>query len=106
MQTAATTSHAALTASPRLSATIANATAPRRATAIHKSFVCGAPELLTILMDVLPELQEPNQTRVTLAGTLIEVDRGKSGLAGIVPFRTQQGQDWVYTAVRTHNCFA
>src|SRR5215471_14774944 len=40
MQTAATTNQAALTASPRLSATIANETAPRTATPIHKAFVC------------------------------------------------------------------
>jgi hypothetical protein len=39
MQTAATTSHAALTASPRLSATMAKETAPRSATAIHKIIV-------------------------------------------------------------------
>src|SRR5215831_2344335 len=72
MQIAATTSHAALTVSPRLSATIANATAPRSATAIHKSFVWGALELLMILMDVLPHCRKPNQTKFTLAGTLIE----------------------------------
>src|SRR5215472_5623828 len=40
MQTAATTNHAALTASPRLSATIPNETAPSTATPIHKIFVC------------------------------------------------------------------
>src|SRR5215475_6805690 len=50
MQIAAMTSQAALTASPRLSATMANATAPKRATAIHKSFVCGTLELLMALM--------------------------------------------------------
>src|SRR5215469_4928109 len=75
MHTAATTSQAALTASPRLSATIANATAPRRATAIHQSLVCGALVLLIVLMDVLPHCRKPNQTEVTLAGDL---DRGKS----------------------------
>src|SRR5215831_19818880 len=48
MQTAATTSHAALTASPRLSATIANETAPSTATAVHNSFVCHAIELLKV----------------------------------------------------------
>src|SRR6185437_1427866 len=67
MQIAATTSHAALTASPRLSATIANATAPRRATAIHKSFVCGALEWLMVLMGVLPHCRKPNQTKFTFA---------------------------------------
>src|SRR6478752_1103212 len=72
MQTAATTSHAALTVSPRLSATIANVTAPRRATAIHRSFVWSPLELLTALMDVLPHCRKPNQTKCTLAGTLIE----------------------------------
>src|SRR6266576_1877359 len=41
------TSHAALTASPRLSATIANETAPNRAIAVHKTFVCHA-ELLKV----------------------------------------------------------
>src|SRR4030095_15684725 len=56
MHIAAMTSHAALTASPRLSATMANATAPRRATAIHKNFVC-AVELLMILMRRPPALQ-------------------------------------------------
>src|SRR6516225_5823658 len=40
MQTAATTNHAALTASPRLSATIANETAPSTATPAHKIFGC------------------------------------------------------------------
>jgi hypothetical protein len=58
MQIAATTSHAALTASPRLRATIANATAPRRAIAIHKTFVCGALELLMVLMECPPALLE------------------------------------------------
>src|SRR5260370_12630007 len=72
MQIAATTSHAALTASPRLSATIENATARRRATGIHKSFVCGALELLMVFMDVLPDCRKPTQTTFTLAGTLIE----------------------------------
>src|SRR4249919_1664957 len=73
MQIAATTSHAALTASPRLSATIANATAPRSATAIHKSFVCGALELLMVLMGCPPALQEsPHKTSFILAGTLIK----------------------------------
>src|SRR5215831_14121895 len=47
MQTAAT-SHAALTASPRLSATIAHETAPSTATAVHNSFVCHAIELLKV----------------------------------------------------------
>src|SRR6266516_3692339 len=42
------TSHAALTASPRLSATIANETAPNRAIAVHKTFVCHAELLLKI----------------------------------------------------------
>src|SRR5262249_23096950 len=63
MQIAAMTSHAALTASPRLSATIANATAPRRATAIHKTFACGALELLTVLMGDPPAQQEPPQNK-------------------------------------------
>src|SRR5262245_36051856 len=40
MQTAATTNHAALTASPRLSATIANETAPSTAIPVHRAFVC------------------------------------------------------------------
>src|SRR5262245_9546581 len=72
MQIAAMTSHAALTASPRLSATMANATAPRRATAIHKIFVCGAPELLMILMGCSPALQAtPQKTSFILAPTLI-----------------------------------
>src|SRR5215470_16937705 len=39
MQTAATTSHAAFTASPRLSAIIPNETAPSTATAVHNRFV-------------------------------------------------------------------
>src|SRR5262249_4255296 len=85
MQIAATTNHAALTVSPRLSATIANATAPRRVTAIHKSFVWGALELLMILMDVLPHCRKPNQTKFTLAGTLIEA---RVYWLGILPFRT------------------
>src|SRR5215475_11202561 len=42
------TSHAALTASPRLSATIANETAPNRAIAVHKSFVCHAERSLKV----------------------------------------------------------
>src|SRR4029453_6587965 len=63
MQIAAMTSHAALTASPRFSATMANATAPRRATAIHKTFVCRALELLTILMGRSPALQATPQTK-------------------------------------------
>ena|SRR6516165_5465115 len=55
MQTAAVTSHAALTASPRFSATIAKATAPSRATATHKSFVCHTLELFkVVLIDFLP----------------------------------------------------
>src|SRR5215467_13339342 len=58
MQTAATTSHAALTASPLLSATIANATAPKKAIAIHKILFCGALELLVALMDVLPHCRK------------------------------------------------
>jgi hypothetical protein len=82
MQTAATTSHAALTASPRLSATIANATAPKRAIAIHKSLVCGALELLMALMGCPPALQEsPHKTSLTVAGTLIKAKvylRGKN----------------------------
>src|SRR6516162_9118670 len=40
MQTAAMTNHAASTASPRLSATIPNETAPSKATPVHKIFVC------------------------------------------------------------------
>src|SRR6516164_2162174 len=55
MQTAAVTSHAALTASPRFSATIAKATAPSRATAIHNSLVCHTLELFkVVLIDFLP----------------------------------------------------
>ncbi len=38
MQTAAVTSHAALTGSPRVSATMPNATAPSTATAIQITF--------------------------------------------------------------------
>jgi hypothetical protein len=44
-----------------LSATMANETAPRRATAIHKSFVCGALELLMILMGRSPARQATPQ---------------------------------------------
>src|SRR6478672_9603787 len=60
MQTAATTSQAALTASPLLSATIPNDTAPRRAIAVHNSFVCHAAELLkgTLMAFLLP-VNEP-----------------------------------------------
>src|SRR5437588_3942231 len=50
MQIAATTSQAALTASPRLSATIPNAIAPSAATAVHKSFVCSVRELLSLTL--------------------------------------------------------
>jgi hypothetical protein len=50
MQTAAVTSYAALTASPLFSATIAKATAPRTATAIHKSFVCHTLELSKVVL--------------------------------------------------------
>src|SRR5215468_11878134 len=92
MQVAAMTSHAALTASPRLSATIANATAPRKATAIHKSLVCGALELLMVLMDVLPHCRKPNQTRFTLAGTLIEARVYWLGYF----LSVHQGRNWVF----------
>src|SRR5262249_41221291 len=50
MQIAATTSQAALTASPRLSATIPKETAPSAATAAHKSFVCSVFELLSLTL--------------------------------------------------------
>src|SRR5487761_1909141 len=40
MHTEATTSHAALTGSPRVSATMANAIAPSTATPAHSSFDC------------------------------------------------------------------
>jgi hypothetical protein len=40
MHTAATTSHAALTCSPRVKATTANETAPKAMTIAHQSFVC------------------------------------------------------------------
>src|SRR5262249_8783803 len=50
MQIAATTSQAALTASPRLSATIPKETAPSAATAAHKSFVCSVFELLSLML--------------------------------------------------------
>src|SRR5215510_6269645 len=74
MQIAAMTSHAALTASPRLSATMANETAPRRATAIHKTFVCGALELLMKLMGRSPARQAtPRKTSFILAPTLIKI---------------------------------
>src|SRR5215813_15371019 len=79
MQTAATTSHAALTASPRLSATIANAAAPRRATAIHKSFVCGALELLMVIMNVLPHGRKAPTNKFHPREDL---DQGKSVLPG------------------------
>src|SRR5262245_65626894 len=73
MQIAAMTSQAALTASPRLSATMAKETAPRRATAIHKSFVCGALELSMILMGRSPALQEaPHKRSFFLAPILIK----------------------------------
>src|SRR5262249_9104328 len=102
MHTAATTSHAALTASPRLSATIANATAPRRATAIHKSFVCGAPELLMILMDVLPDCRSPTNQESPSRGPLsrqieARVDWPRSFLS--VHNRVSIG---FYTRVRSH----
>src|SRR5215468_1217611 len=71
MQVAAMTSQAALTASPRLSATIANATAPRRATAIHKSFVCGALELLMVFMNTSRTAGSPTK-QIHLRGTLLE----------------------------------
>src|SRR5262245_24327626 len=58
MQIAATTNQAALTASPRLSATIANATAPRIANAIHRIFVCRALDVSTVLTDVLPRCRK------------------------------------------------
>src|SRR5215475_13070421 len=55
MHTAATTSQAALTASPRLSATMANATAPSVAIAAHSNLVCHAAVLLNIVfMAFLP----------------------------------------------------
>src|SRR5262249_51060234 len=55
MHTAATTSQAALTASPRLSATMANATAPSTAIATHSSLVCQAVVLLNmVFMAFLP----------------------------------------------------
>src|SRR5215475_12211019 len=102
MQTAATTSHAALTVSPRLSATIANVTAPRRATAIHKSFVWSPLELLMALMDILPHCRKPNQTKFTLAGILIEgkVYRLGSFLSPSFPYtKVRTGH---FAKLRTH----
>src|SRR4051794_21024189 len=46
IKNAGTNSQGGLNALPPFSATIPDATAPRRATAIHKIFVCGALELL------------------------------------------------------------
>src|SRR5262245_36767555 len=45
MHTAATTSQAALTDSPRFNATMANATAPSTATIAHSSLACRVMEL-------------------------------------------------------------
>jgi hypothetical protein len=67
------TSHAALTASPRLSATIANETAPNRAIAVHKTFVCHAELLKVAPIDssrtaagfLEPLLQQTNPARNT-----------------------------------------
>src|SRR5215475_9060247 len=89
MQIAAITSHAALTASPRLSATMANDTAPRSATTTHNSFVCGAAELLMIFMDVLPHCRKPNQTRFTVAGR----SSRQECIGRDLPLRTHRGQD-------------
>src|SRR5262249_27449092 len=49
-----TTNHAALTASPRLSATIANETAPSRAIPVHKIFVCHPVVSVKMPIAVLP----------------------------------------------------
>src|SRR6266700_1254403 len=54
MQTAATTNHAALTASPRLSATIANETAPSTAIPVHKIFVCHPVVSVKMPIALLP----------------------------------------------------
>src|SRR6516165_1483977 len=90
MQVAATTSQAALTDSPRLSATIPNASAPRRATAIHKIFVCVL-ELLIVSMDVLPRGRKSNQTMFTPKGRQNDAEI----IGRILPFRT-------HTTVRHH----
>src|SRR5262245_51533463 len=91
MQIAAMTSHAALTASPRLSATMANETAPRRATAIHRSFVCGALELLMILMGRSTARHATTQkTSFILAATLINT---KSAEARKIYMATRSEKD-------------
>src|SRR5512132_3751535 len=92
MQIAAMTSHAALTASPRLSATMANATAPRRATAIHKTFVCRALELLTILMGRSPALQATPQTKFRPRADL-DQDKKRSGQKNLHHHNVKE-DDW------------
>ena len=79
MQVAATTSHAALTASPRLSATIANATAPRSATAVHKIFACTPFELLMVFMDALPHYRKAQHTKFL---PRLNLDQDKTGGIG------------------------
>src|ERR1700694_159676 len=55
MQVAAITSHAALTVSPRLSATIPNDTAPNATIAAHSNFVCMPFRVVTrVLIAPLP----------------------------------------------------
>src|SRR3974390_404129 len=76
MQTAAVTNQAALTASPLLRATIANATAPRRAIAIHKILFCSPFDLSTAIMDVLLA-RKPEQNKCHPRDV---VDQGESAL--------------------------
>ena len=59
MQTEATTSQAALTGSPRVSATTANARAPASATAVQVSFsanvICFLPEIASAFRLLEPQ---------------------------------------------------
>src|SRR5262245_3764983 len=72
MQTAATTSHAAFTASPRLSATIAKATAPSRAMAIHNSAKICLPLVITTNSDFVFTSGQERQFHSIRINPLIE----------------------------------
>ena len=85
MQTAAVTSHAALTGSPRVSATMAKATAPRRATPIQVSFSRNSIGLLPLRR---PAPHGADLTAVfqaqfsTQCGKAVGADRGGGGGLG------------------------